>query len=142
MTKKEFAQFTMAMQTYFPKEQLFPNEEAMKLWYQEIKDIPLQILTLALRKWVNISKWSPSICELRSKITTIHWEAYEIISNTTALESLSEEERKFYQWVYEQTKEYKHNRNIEPTITQLLQNSEDRKAIPTTEGARRLNAGY
>lgn len=33
MTKKEFAKIAMALKTYYPKESLLPNEQAMELWF-------------------------------------------------------------------------------------------------------------
>ena len=65
MDKREFATFAMAMRTYYPKEQILPNQQAMELWWQELQDIPAQVADAALRKWVATSKWSPSIAEIR-----------------------------------------------------------------------------
>lgn len=65
MTKQEFATFTAAMKTYFPKESLFPNQQAMELWYMELQDLPYNVAMMALREYVHTSKWSPSIAEIR-----------------------------------------------------------------------------
>lgn len=65
MDKQEFSTFAMALRTYYPREQILPNKEAMALWYQELQDIPYQVATAALRKWVGTNKWSPSIAEIR-----------------------------------------------------------------------------
>lgn len=65
MDKQEFATLAMALRTYYPKESILPNKEAMQLWYQELQDIPYQVAELALRKWVATNKWSPSIAEIR-----------------------------------------------------------------------------
>lgn len=71
MTKKEFAMFAMALKTYYPKEQLLPNEQAMELWYQQLNDITYEIAELALNKWVAINKWSPTIADIREQAATI-----------------------------------------------------------------------
>lgn len=71
MDKKEFGVFASALRTYYPKEQILPNKEAMELWYQELKDIPMDIATTAMRKWVSTNKWSPSIAEIREMTTVI-----------------------------------------------------------------------
>ena len=34
MNKQEFSLFTMALKTYYPRENLLPNTQAMELWYQ------------------------------------------------------------------------------------------------------------
>lgn len=65
MDKQEFSTWAMALRTYYPKEQILPNKEAMALWFQELQDIPYPVATAALRKWVGTHKWSPSIAEIR-----------------------------------------------------------------------------
>lgn len=71
MTKQEFATFAMAMRTYFPKEQILPNQQAMELWYREISDLAYPVVEASLRKWVATNKWSPSIAEIREMAANI-----------------------------------------------------------------------
>lgn len=71
MTKQEFATFAMAIRTYYPKENILPNQPAMELWYRELQDIPYNVAEAALRKWVSTNKWSPSIAEIREMVTTV-----------------------------------------------------------------------
>ena len=66
MERDEFVTWAAAIQTYFPRFEIFPNEAAMELWFRELQDIPADILTAALRKWVVTEKWPPSIAELRA----------------------------------------------------------------------------
>lgn len=65
MTRQEFNGFVKAMRTYYKKEQLFSNEAEIELWYRQLNDIPNRVATAALDKWVNISKWSPTIADIR-----------------------------------------------------------------------------
>lgn len=65
MDKKEFATFAMAIRTYYPKENILPNQQAMELWFRELQDLPYVVAETALRKWVSTNKWSPSIAEIR-----------------------------------------------------------------------------
>ena len=65
MTKKEFAQFAMALKTYYPRESLLPNANAMDLWYGQLQDISYEVAEVALNKWVATSKWSPTIADIR-----------------------------------------------------------------------------
>ena len=71
MTKQEFATFAMALKTYFPREQLLPNQQAMELWFRELCDIPFEVAEMALRKWVTMNKWSPSIADIREMTSGI-----------------------------------------------------------------------
>ena len=71
MDKKEFSMFAMALKTYYPREQILPNQQAMELWYREIQDIPFPVAEMALRKWVATNKWSPSIADIREMTSGI-----------------------------------------------------------------------
>lgn len=71
MDKKEFSTFAMALRTYYPKEALLPNQQAMELWYRELCDIPYNVAEAGLRKWVVNNKWSPSIAEIREMTATV-----------------------------------------------------------------------
>lgn len=65
MTRKEFSIFAMALKTYYPKENILPNEQAMTLWFKHLEDIPYQVAEIVLDKWVALNKWSPSIADIR-----------------------------------------------------------------------------
>lgn len=69
MTKKEFAIFASALRTYYPKENLLPNEQAMQLWFNQLNDIPYNVAEVTLNKWVATNKWSPSIADIREQAT-------------------------------------------------------------------------
>ena len=71
MTKQEFSTLAMAIKTYYPKENILPNQQAMELWYRELHDIPFPVAEAALRKWVNTNKWSPSIAEIRAMTVNV-----------------------------------------------------------------------
>ena len=53
------------MKTYYPRETLLPNDQAMELWYRQLQDIPYALAEAALNKWVATNKWSPSIADIR-----------------------------------------------------------------------------
>ena len=67
MNKKEFALFASALRTYYPKEKLLPNEQAMELWFNQLQDIPYKLAEVTLNKWVATNKWSPSIADIREQ---------------------------------------------------------------------------
>ena len=73
MTREEFAKIVMAIKTYYPKEKILPNKEAVQLWYEQLEDLDYRTLSASLQKWVNTEQWSPTIADLRklsAEITT------------------------------------------------------------------------
>ena len=71
MDQKEFGQFVMALRTYYPREKILPNKEAMELWFRQLEDIPYSVAEAGLQKWVAIEKWSPSIADIRQMATSV-----------------------------------------------------------------------
>lgn len=71
MTKKEFATFAAALKTYYPKENLLPNSQAMELWFRQLEDIPYDLAEMALNKWVATNKWSPTIADIREQAASV-----------------------------------------------------------------------
>lgn len=67
MKKSEFAQIVMALQTYYPREKLLPNDDAINLWYEALQDLDAVVLGTALKRWVSTQKWPPTIAELREQ---------------------------------------------------------------------------
>ena len=71
MTQKEFAVFASAMRTYYSKENILPNNQAMELWFRQLQDIPYPVAEAVLNKWVATNKWSPSIADIREGVAEI-----------------------------------------------------------------------
>ena len=77
MNKREFGMFINALKTFYPREKLLPNQEAMELWYEMLKDISYQAASKALQKWVATEKWSPTIADIRSTVSGLENETAE-----------------------------------------------------------------
>lgn len=77
MTKQEFAILASAIRTYYPKEKILPNQQAMQLWFAHLQDIPYRVAEIALEKWVINNKWSPTIADLREYVKKVYWQAMD-----------------------------------------------------------------
>ena len=87
MTAKEFGFLADAIKTYFPRDNVLPTENAMRLWYSELKDIPYQSAYMALRKYVSTNKFAPTIADIREQVAELNsHNEYEL--NETAAWSL------------------------------------------------------
>lgn len=71
MTKQEFAKVVMALRTYYPRENLIPNQQAAELWFIQLQDIEYSVAELAVSKWVATNKWSPTIADIRDTVRGI-----------------------------------------------------------------------
>lgn len=65
MNKKEFSILAAAIKTFYPRENVLPNEKALALWYGMLSDIPYQVAEAAVRKHVASNKFPPTVAEIR-----------------------------------------------------------------------------
>lgn len=77
MNKQEFAQFAMALKTFYSKENILPNDAAMQLWFNQLADIDYKDAELFLNKWVAVEKWSPAIADIRAGVAEIRFGAVD-----------------------------------------------------------------
>lgn len=98
------------------------------VWTMQFADMPADIVLMALNKLISTSQFPPAISEVKKKISNLHWEAYDMISDKTTAALLQDEEIAKYQRIYEITKRMKINTNLEPTLTEMM-NGETRKYL-------------
>lgn len=84
MTAKEFGVLADAIKTYFPRDNVLPTENAMRLWYEELKDIPYQLAHLALQKYVCTNKFAPTIADIREQVAELNNQNEEELNETAA----------------------------------------------------------
>lgn len=84
MTVREFGIFADAIKTYFPRDNVLPTEKAMRLWYEELKDIPYQLAHLALQKYVCTNKFAPTIADIREQVAELNNQNEEELNETAA----------------------------------------------------------
>lgn len=71
MTAKEFGILANAIKTYFPRDNVLPSDNAMRLWYSGLKDIPYQLACNALIKYVSTNKFAPTIADIREQVADL-----------------------------------------------------------------------
>lgn len=87
------------------------------VWYIQFADVPVDIVLMAIQKLISTSKFPPAISEVKSKIGSLHWEAYSAMSSPL----LSEEAKNQYKRIYDLTKSYKVSNMVEPSLLQMLE---------------------
>lgn len=71
MNKMEFSKIAMAIRTYYPNQNIMPNQQAMELWYIQLQDIPYKVCMAVVNKWVALNKWAPTIADIRENAVNI-----------------------------------------------------------------------
>lgn len=86
LTKEEFSRIAMGIKTYYPRENILPNDYAMELWYTALKDLDYQVIGKALQKHVAINKFPPTIADLRELSTELCTNVVENANESEAWE--------------------------------------------------------
>ena len=94
------------------------------VWYMQFASIPVDIVLMAVQKVISTSKFPPAISEVKNKIQAVHWEAYEALSDSYGSKQLSEDAKKQYKRIYEITQPYKYIKASEPTVRDMVANSQ------------------
>lgn len=124
MNKKETAELLAILTAGYPKYYKDMNETELQgvvsLWSMQFKDVPAEIVFMALNKAISTSKYPPTIAEVKEKFSSVHWEAYEMINRHYNTKALTDKELAFYKRICELTKAYKFNKRAEPSIGNML----------------------
>lgn len=71
MTFDEFAHVSAALQEAYPRENILQSQSAIELWFRQLSDIPYEAMMLAVNKWIETNRWSPTIADLREQSAAI-----------------------------------------------------------------------
>lgn len=71
MTRDNFVLMAATLQTAYPWANLFPNDKAMDIWYAKLADVPDELATVVVDKWIETSGKPPAISDIRRETSTI-----------------------------------------------------------------------
>lgn len=125
MTKGEAAKILAILKAAYPSfYKDMTTEEAqgtVSIWSMQFANVSADIVLMALNKAISTSKFPPSIAEVKSKFTSVYWEAYDkLYPMCNIQEQLSDEESKVYKRIYKETEAYKYPAQSEPSIYEML----------------------
>jgi hypothetical protein len=124
MNRKEATQVLAILGASYPKfYRNITDEETQGIvgvWSMQFADMSAEIVLMALNKAISTNKYPPTIAEVKEKITSVHWEAYEMMNMHYKNKSLSDEEFAMYKRIYELTQSYKFDNKGEPSIRHML----------------------
>ncbi len=123
MTKKEALQILAILKAAYPNFYTGTIEEAtgtVSVWCMQFNNIPAEIVLMAVHKLISTNKFPPAVSEVKEKITSIHWEAWQEISKRQQLGTENQAELNHLKWIYEATCEYGMSNKIEPSLSQML----------------------
>ena len=127
MTTKESAQILAVLTAAYPnayKNMTEKEAAAVALvWAAQFSTVPYDVVFMALQKSISTCKYPPTVCEVKEKIGTIHWEAYEELRKQQAgYSELTAEEEADYRRICDSTEQFR-NFNSGPELRDMLPHS-------------------
>ena len=108
MTKVEAAKILAILKAAYPNfYKDMTAEEAqgtVSVWSMQFASLSADVVLMALNKAISVSKFPPSIAEVKSKFTNLYWESYDVLYPMHNLPNqLSDDEAKLYRRIYQET---------------------------------------
>lgn len=77
ITKEEFKVLIKAMKAVYAQPTFIPDDDAAKVWYNLLMDIPYNVLQSAIQKHIMISPYPPTIADIRTAASSFRAKAYD-----------------------------------------------------------------
>ena len=110
MTKKEALQILAILKAAYPSSFNGTKEElsgTVSVWALQFADMPADIVLMAVHKLISTSKFPPAIAEVKKAIEGLHWESYSALCDGMRYNTITEDEKRRLERIYEVTEGYK-----------------------------------
>lgn len=132
MTREETTKILAVLKAAYPNsyKNMSPKEAqgTVSVWHMQFADMPPEIVLMAVQKCISTSTFTPSISEVKKKISSICWEAYDIMTGND-VQALPAQTVQKAKWIYEKTREYKYDTPQEPSLYQMIGDGESAKLL-------------
>lgn len=71
MTKDEFKALAKGMRAVYTNERFLPDDASMKMWYALLNDIPYNVASIAVQKYMLTNKFPPTPAEIREQALAV-----------------------------------------------------------------------
>lgn len=125
MTREETIKILAILKAAYPNSyKNMTKEEAngtVAIWSMQFADIPAEIVMIAINKLISTSPFPPAICEVKNKIGGLYWESWGILNEHKTYNTLTAEQEKLYQKIFEMAEAIRNQTNKEPSLKELTQ---------------------
>lgn len=69
MDRERFKVLVKAMKATYPQDTFIPDKDAFDVWYSMLQDLPYEVCSLAIQKYIMTRKFPPTIADIREMAT-------------------------------------------------------------------------
>lgn len=125
MTREETIKILAILKAAYPNSyKNMTKEEAsgtVTVWAMQFATIPAEVVMVAVNKLISTSPFPPAICEVKERIRSLYWEAWEVLKMNETCKTLTAEQEALYRQIFEAAEGFRNNPNTEPSLTELIQ---------------------
>lgn len=123
MTKEETIKILAILKAAYPSSyKKMTKEEAngtVIIWSIQFAKIPADVVMVAVNKLISTNTFPPAISEVKEKIRSLYWEAWELIEQNKRRQTLTAEQEALYQKILDVTETMRCSAKPEPTLYEL-----------------------
>lgn len=123
MTETEAIQVLAILKAAYPNSYKGMSPEEAKgtavVWAIQFTDTPADVVLLAINKIISSSPFPPSISEVKKKIESFYWEAWEGLQQHKKRKTLSAEQEKMYEKIFAVSQALRRKAYSEPSLFEL-----------------------
>lgn len=125
MTKAETAKVLAILKAAYPNtfKGMSPEDAkaTVNVWAVQFASVPVQVVMIAVNKLISTNVFPPAITEVKERIRSLYWEAWEMIDqHKRGFAPLDERTLALTQNILEAVEPMRTVQRIEPTIGELL----------------------
>ena len=123
MTREETIQVLAILKAAYPNSyKNMTKDEAsgtVMIWSVQFAEIPAKVMLIAINKWISTNPFPPAISELKKKVESLYWEAWEILEVNKRNNKLTSEQVAEYQLIMDVSSSLRSRKNLEPSLREL-----------------------
>ena len=125
MTKTETAQILAILKAAYPNSYKGLTTEDVKatvnVWAAQFANMPVAVVMIAVNKLISTNVFPPTITEVKERIRSLYWEAWEMLNlHNQGLELLDERTLKTTEEIIKTVEPMRTMGRVEPSLGELL----------------------
>lgn len=125
MTKAETAQILAILKAAYPNtfKSLTPEDASatVNVWAAQFAKMPVNVVLIAVNKLISTNVFPPTITEVKERIRSLYWEAWEMINeHNRGLKRLDDKTLAVTKQILKAVEPMRTKQHIEPTLQELL----------------------
>lgn len=125
MTKTETAQILAILKAAYPNSYKNLTTEDVKatvnVWAAQFASMPVAVVMVAVNKLISTNVFPPTITEVKERIRSLYWEAWEMLNlHNQGLEPLDEKTLKTTEEIIKTVEPMRTMGRVEPSLGELL----------------------